>query len=522
MKKLCFTLVLFLFCCSFMHAQWRQSLTGQTSLINNLSVVTDNVIWALDQMGQAVSVSTDGGASWIVKSLPSELVAGNVTSLSATSATTAYLIVSDSNLKGIYKTTDSGFTWTKQATGFNASSPWPDFVYFWNENDGVAVGDPINNTFEIYVTTNGGELWTQVPVQNIPLCDQYEFGYSSNTVFKVLGNSICFYTNKGRLFRSWDKGLTWSVVSTPLTSGSNMSVVFKDDNHGLCSNADVYTSDYQLYATSDGGSTWNSVAGVQGVKQLYYSAALNAYFSANLWLGLMYSLDDGLTWTTHPSMDKMGISGMGFLPSGKVVAGGWSYVYTSTDYQKQNISVTDIQLNSKNSLTVSFSEEPDPETSQLISNYTVGYVEHGLNALDISSATQDPINKNVIHLQMAADLPLDTIRIYVSNVKDNKGADGYSMINELPSSHKTIYNLTSAAGHTSATFDIFVDQTSRCLTLSGTIRPGKAEIIDLNGRVLLSESINSMKIALPCLAPGIYLLKWKDNTETRIKKFSVK
>lgn len=44
-------------------AQWTQKLTEQSSLINNISVVDNNIIWITDQDDKAVSISTDAGVS---------------------------------------------------------------------------------------------------------------------------------------------------------------------------------------------------------------------------------------------------------------------------------------------------------------------------------------------------------------------------------------------------------------------------------------------------------------------------
>lgn len=507
----------------FIHAQWRQNLTGQSSLIKNLSAVNDSAVWAVDQEGKSVSLSNDGGASWLVNTSTSDMLAGNgsVTGISAVSATTAYAVVCNNANAGIYKTTNSGFSWTRQSTMFNSLYSWPDFVYFWNENEGVAVGDPVDNTFEIYVTRDGGGQWNRVSASSIPLSNTNEYSYSTNTVFRVLGDTICFYTSKGRLFRSFDKGLTWNSMNTPVTNGNYMSFAFKDDNNGLCCYTSVMDDNYQLYSTSDGGASWNTISGAGSVDEIYYSPVHKAYFSANYHHGLMYSLDDGLTWTSHPSLKEMGISAMCFLPSGKIYAGGWSYVYRTTDYQKANIYVADVQIKNNNTIDVSYSEEPDPVTSQQTGNYIVGYIQNGLNAIKVNTATQDETDKKIIHLKLDGDIPLDTIKVNVYYVKDNKGESGFSIINESPTSERYIYNLASAIGNVASDFDVYWNQLSRSLVFKGNTGLIKAEVFDLNGRVLFSENINSDKINLSGLNPGIYILKWRNSNGIIVRKFAV-
>lgn len=118
-------------------AQWTQKLTEQTSLINNISVVDNNIIWISDQDRKAVSISTDGGVSWTRNDLPAVMIEGSTGGICAVSATTAYMIVSMGQ-KGVYKTTDGAKNWTRQPTAFNNEGSFPDFVHFWNENEGIA------------------------------------------------------------------------------------------------------------------------------------------------------------------------------------------------------------------------------------------------------------------------------------------------------------------------------------------------------------------------------------------------
>ena len=118
---------------------------------------------------------------------------------------------------GIWKTIDGGATWTKQPTAqFNSPNySFTNHVYFWNANEGVAMGDAADGYFEIYTTSNGGELWTRVPSSPvlIPLAEN-EYGINGN--FIVNGDTIWALTLFGRLLKSVDKGLHWTVSQTPM------------------------------------------------------------------------------------------------------------------------------------------------------------------------------------------------------------------------------------------------------------------------------------------------------------------
>ena len=255
MKKLLFVLSFILLTFISVQAQWKQSKTGQVNLITEISVLNNNVIWAMDAIKTSVSYSLDGGLTWTTKPLPTAIASNGVGNLCGVNATTAFIVQSQGDQKGVYKTTDNGTTWTLQTTAFNINSTFPDFVYFWNENEGVAVGDSnASGNFEIYTTTNGGTLWNAVGAGSMPAGNS-QGSWSESSSFSVIGNSFFFATSDQRIFKSTDKGLTWTAINTPLTATSNPpSFDFKDDNNGLLSFTDAGNNN--CYSTTDGGLTW--------------------------------------------------------------------------------------------------------------------------------------------------------------------------------------------------------------------------------------------------------------------------
>lgn len=73
---------------------------------------------------------------------------------------------------GIFKTRDGGKHWKQLAVGqvFDSAS-FPDFIYFWNAKQGVAVGDangPDRPYMEIYTTNDYGKTWKRTPRANVP------------------------------------------------------------------------------------------------------------------------------------------------------------------------------------------------------------------------------------------------------------------------------------------------------------------------------------------------------------------
>lgn len=297
---------------------WTEAATGFATparSLNSISIVNANVIWAnafdnTNQLNPSFTIreftrSIDGGNTWTASSInlgPNSTDMGS-SSITAASATTAWISVSPgvTNTGGIWKTIDGGTNWTKQPTAlFDSADSYPNFVYFWDANNGIAQGDPEGGEFEIYTTSDGGTTWNRVPGANIPNPSPIgaEFGYFNR--YTVSGNTIWFGTDQGRIFKSSDKGLTWTVnlIPTPSVDFALDRFTFSNANKGLL----MLYSSATLYSTSDGGATWTlvpktgnlfntNIAYIPGTSKVISSAYANP-------LGSSFSLNDGLTWVT--------------------------------------------------------------------------------------------------------------------------------------------------------------------------------------------------------------------------------
>jgi photosystem II stability/assembly factor-like uncharacterized protein len=208
---------------------------------------------------------------------------------------------------GIWKTTDGGITWNQQGAGqiYNtAGVSFPNVVHFWDANVGFAMGDPVAGEYEIYTTNDGGNTWTPVPGANIPAPTSGEYGIVDH--YEVVGDTVWFDTNKGRVFRSIDRGLTWTVAPTGITVPANnaIDIVFWNNNEGLARLFNGSTGAQTVRKTVDGGSTWtaftpvgNMLGGdikyVPGTASRLVSTGANATYT----IGSSYSDNGGQNWT---------------------------------------------------------------------------------------------------------------------------------------------------------------------------------------------------------------------------------
>jgi len=421
MKKITLSLFFSVILSFAVNGQWKESDSGQESLIRNISIVDDNTVWVSDQNNTSFSYTLDNGNSWTTKDFP-EIIRGYVGGLSCVNDSTAFIVANYGD-KGIFKTTNFGDTWIKQSSGFNDNSPFPGFIHLFNENDGIAIGDAYpNENYEIYTTSNGGDSWNLVPDSNMP-SGNYGWTYNNNNFYRVVGNSFYFITNTGNLFKSTDKGITWSEISTPVTNGGNMSFDFKDENNGIASVYDYSTRESTIYSTTDGGSNWTE-QNTQKLVNVYYDATDGVYFGTHSVYGLSYSSDDGQTWTQHSTLDfySGAIEALRVSNSGKIFIGGWGKVYTSSNYLGENPYIDTAVVVNSTTIELKFNTEVEITSAQDTANYKAYYYQDGNKInIDCSHIVQDTIDKTLVRYFANSNFPDGKFWIKTQRVNDMSG-----------------------------------------------------------------------------------------------------
>lgn len=350
MKKLLLSLTLLLPLLGVNAQQvfWQQYSTGfpnTSTSFPQASYVDANTLWIYAAPGdgsgdnyQQWGRSLDGGVTWTTGNINVGNTALGIGSIHAISATKAYIAVfptAAGQTGGIWVTVDAGATWTRQNTAsFNTGTDsFTNWVYFYDENNGVCMGDPAGGYFEIYTTTNGGTNWTRVPSASIPAPLAGEYGYTHG--FEVFGDVLWCNTNKGRLLKSTDHGLTWTVSQTPSVDfGTGDSYSFKDANEGVL----ILNADWTQHRTTDGGATWTAEA-PEGINRNFDICFVPG--SGNLvvntgedvidgFRGSSYSTDGGLNWIDINAIDVEPVDGGGTLEFFDVTSGVASGFTTSS------------------------------------------------------------------------------------------------------------------------------------------------------------------------------------------------
>ena len=185
-----------------------------------------------------------------------------------------------------------------------------DSMQFWNDNEGIAMGDPIDNCLSIIITRDGGETWTKIPCDKLPKVFDGEAAFAAsntNIIIKENNTWIVSGGKKSRVFYSPDKGISWSVYETPIVQGETMTGIFTadfyNDKIGFIAggNYEKPNQNFQNKAlTKDGGKTWKLVGENQGFG---YASCVQFVPNSNGEQlvsvgasGLFYSKDKGTIW----------------------------------------------------------------------------------------------------------------------------------------------------------------------------------------------------------------------------------
>jgi photosystem II stability/assembly factor-like uncharacterized protein len=185
-----------------------------------------------------------------------------------------------------------------------------DSMKFWNDTEGIAIGDPIDGCLSLIVTRDGGNSWRKIPCSKLPPAVDGEGAFAaSNTNIVIKGDDTWIVTGgkRSRVFFSSDKGNTWTTYNTPIIEGSEMTGIFTADfadrNNGFIAGGNYempQVNSGNKAITEDGGKTWALVSENAGFG--YASCVQFVPESDGKGLvcvgtsGLYYSDDNGQTW----------------------------------------------------------------------------------------------------------------------------------------------------------------------------------------------------------------------------------
>ncbi|QDV35660.1 WD40/YVTN/BNR-like repeat-containing protein [Tautonia plasticadhaerens] len=254
-------------------AQWEPQAGATRGRLRGLSVLSRDVAWASGSEGTVLR-TTDGGRTWTPRPVPG--VPGlDFRDIEAVDADTAYLLsIGEGEQSRIYRTTDGGGSWGLQYTNRDPSG-FLDAIAFWDAEHGLALGDPVDGRFSILTTGDGGLTWEPIPPGGMPTALPGEAAFAaSGTCLIAHGEGHAWFATGGggvaRVFRSADRGSTWTAHETPVRAGNAasglFSLAFRDADHGVAVGGDYQEPEQSgnfVALTDDGGKTWRLASGTQ-------------------------------------------------------------------------------------------------------------------------------------------------------------------------------------------------------------------------------------------------------------------
>jgi photosystem II stability/assembly factor-like uncharacterized protein len=292
---------------------WQDTPTGTTAHFRGLSAVSASTAWVSGYTATngVVMRTTNGGATWQDVSPPGSagLQFRDIEAFDADRAVAMSIGGAPTDFR-IYVTHDGGQTW---ALTFVNTEPaaFYDCMSFFNDKRGLALSDPPDGQhFRIIATDDGGMSW-HVTGLDMPqaLPGEAAFAASGECLTTDHGHRAWFGTGgsaQARVFRSDDRGASWTVAPTPIlvgpTAGIN-ALAFNGQQRGLAVGGDFLAptaSPNSFAGTSDGGSTWSLLPGPPE----YRSGAtwLNGHTALAVGLsGSDVSEDGGASWTRFDS-----------------------------------------------------------------------------------------------------------------------------------------------------------------------------------------------------------------------------
>lgn len=207
--------------------QWTPLASGTTASLRGLSVVNAQTVWASGTGGTVVH-TTDGGATWTVDTIPGG-TAFDLRSVHARSARVAWVAATAGR---IWRTTDGGKHWVLQHQAAD-SAVFLDAIDFWDDQHGMALGDPIDGRFHLLATTDGGDTWRVLPLDQRPVAMTGEAAFAasgSSLLLQGAPDSMQAWIGTGgavaRVHRHVSRAGGWVAYDTPMRQGAAAEGIF--------------------------------------------------------------------------------------------------------------------------------------------------------------------------------------------------------------------------------------------------------------------------------------------------------
>lgn len=304
---------------------WSVQTSGVDTNLRGVSVVLGAgkkdqlhyIIWTTGSNG-VVLQSIDDGNTWQQITVP-HASGLDFRDVEAFSAEEAYVMSSgDGKQSRIYKTRDGGKTWeleySDKRPGFFLDSMACD-----SHIHCFALSDPVDGRFVVLETTDGRH-WSELPRDKMPAALPHEGAFAaSGTSIALCELGGTYFVTGGpaaRIFRSDDKGKSWTVSETPIGGGAPSRGIFSiacngpDDLVAVGGDYKEPDNDKRVAIYSnDAGDTWRLAEAQPGGFRSAVASFSNGDFAAVGPNGTDISHDKGVHWQ---HTDKLNLNALAF------------------------------------------------------------------------------------------------------------------------------------------------------------------------------------------------------------------
>jgi photosystem II stability/assembly factor-like uncharacterized protein len=279
------------------HGQYVKLLnSGTLSSLRGLSVVTDKVIWVSGNNG-TVGRSVDGGNNWKWFTITG-FEKTDFRDIEAFDRSTA-IIMGISSPAYILKTIDGGETW-KLVFENKDTAMFLDAMDFYDQRNGMVIGDPVNHKIFLAKTTDAGNTWHDIGDRSLLAQPGEACFASSGTNIRMTGKGEFLLITGGLRSRllSKTKSKDLPILQGKESAGAN-SIAVKDKKTFIVVGGDFNTPDSTkkvCFISKDAGKTW-----ITPVENPHGYRSCVEFLRGSKWIscgtnGVDHSIDDGKTW----------------------------------------------------------------------------------------------------------------------------------------------------------------------------------------------------------------------------------
>jgi photosystem II stability/assembly factor-like uncharacterized protein len=273
--------------------------------------------------------------------------------------------VTSSNPANIFRSTDSGNTFTAETTSYGTQA----IFMFSDASNGCAVGSSYG-----YKTTDGGTIWNRTTIGGT----LYDVYFPTSLIGYAVGNS-------GVVYKTENGGANWAQ-KTIVFNASVLSVVFpssSDPNTGYVALANAAST---VFKTTNGGTSWTTMTLPGIISSMSYLEFIDANTGwAAGGYGEIFSYKNG-TWTKQTSPVTTTLNGISFASDG---LNGWAVGNAGVILHTTNGGTTWVQDGS--GLTAQNLTKVDVVSST--EAYIVGYGKTFIKYTNSTTNIEDPVAK---------------------------------------------------------------------------------------------------------------------------------